>query len=87
QQSMFASLPTFNENFHVIDEFHLFTNVAKLIYFAVSPAHNRQFKYVPGDEGQIDDFQEYAFELVDRRNGLWIKQAMDLSKAAMPTQL
>ena len=58
----------------MIDEFHLFTNVAKLVSEMISPAVNSKYKYA-GDEAL------YPFNLHDRRFGALAEGATNKSKS------
>ncbi|KAI8966907.1 hypothetical protein BDF20DRAFT_830676, partial [Mycotypha africana] len=77
--NMFGDLCTFNVHFQLMDEFHLFTNVARLINEVVSPPFNSKYKY----NGNADT---YPFLLKCRSYGPLIKQATDMSRAEIPPQ-
>lgn len=78
KRNMFGDLPTFlGPSFHGLDEMHLFTNVAKLIFDMLSPLQNSNFKF-KGNEA------EYPFLFNHSKYGPLIKLSTDISRKTIP---
>lgn len=75
---MFGDLPSFlGPSFHGLDEMHLFTNVAKLLFDMISPVTNKKFKY-NGKEST------YPFLFNHSKHGPLIKASVNSSRSSIP---